>query len=198
MEVSQFVKEFQNEGEIFVPVLNFEKRFQISNHGRLITVNGKYLGIRFINPFMSSLGYYEISLRQTPLNRKVRIHTLVAEHFCTGKTNEICWVNHIDGNKLNNHHTNLEWVTPGDNVRHAVRTGLMDVKGVRHFNNKLTEQQVIELRHRASLGQTHKSIAAIFGINRRHVGDIVNGGCWGWLKQPSDFVLPIEYNPDAA
>ena len=47
------------------------------------------------------------------------MHRLVANAFCDGRSSERKEVNHIDGNKENNKYTNLEWVTPKENMRHA-------------------------------------------------------------------------------
>ena len=38
-------------------------------------------------------------------------------------------INHIDGNKTNNHISNLEWVTNRENREHAIENGLKDEIG---------------------------------------------------------------------
>ena len=53
------------------------------------------------------------------------VHRLVAEHFCIKPNSDPkLVVNHLDGNRLNNHYSNLEWCTQKENVHHARKTGL--------------------------------------------------------------------------
>lgn len=55
------------------------------------------------------------------------VHRIVAENFLETPENfKELYVNHIDGNKSNNHYTNLEWCTPTENMEHASRTGLIN------------------------------------------------------------------------
>lgn len=51
--------------------------------------------------------------------KRFKVHRLVAEHFLPPTLNkEQIYVNHKDGNKLNNYVSNLEWCLPSKNNRH--------------------------------------------------------------------------------
>ena len=50
------------------------------------------------------------------------IHRLVAQHFIGEAPEPNMYVNHIDGDTHNNHVSNLEWVTPQQNIDHKLAT----------------------------------------------------------------------------
>jgi hypothetical protein len=105
--------------EQFKEIKGFE-RYTISSHGRVFGVSGQEISQR-----KSTNGYLRVNVRRGNVKYEkptvVSVHRLVAEAFLPkieGKTH----VNHIDGNKCNNHVNNLEWCTPKENSVHAYVT----------------------------------------------------------------------------
>jgi uncharacterized HNH endonuclease L245 len=74
-----------------------------------------------------NVGYKQCNLYKDGKKKYVRVHRLVAELFVPNPNN-LPQVNHIDGNKLNNHYTNLEWVNNSQNTKHAFDNGLISKK----------------------------------------------------------------------
>lgn len=108
-----------------------------------------------------------------------RVHQLVAEAFIGPRPPGMV-VNHIDADKTNNSACNLEYVTQGQNITHAIETGrlnpsLMGGAG-RHRRpaRRLTDGEVQEIRAvagREGVGQTAKRI----GCSTDTVNDIQRG-----------------------
>lgn len=166
--------------ERFLPVKNFEGRFWISDHGRIISHDHRKNTIKFISTHLDSLGYYATQLRMKPVNRKCRVHQLVGEHFCEMNGVNLTW-NHKDGNKKNNFYENLEYISLANNFAHAFETGLHNLKGENHPNCKLTKEIVLQMRELRKSGMIYKDIGKRFGVCRRQASDVIRGVNWGWL-----------------
>lgn len=90
-----------------------------------VTPTGKHYQIKARNVEinrMSNSGYYSVRIN----GKDHYIHRLVATLFVKNPdTKNKIYVNHIDGDKLNNNYKNLEWVTPSENMQHASKMGLI-------------------------------------------------------------------------
>lgn len=117
----------------------------------------------------------------------VSVHRLVAKTFIPNPENKP-QVNHIDGNKQNNHVDNLEWVTQEENIEHAKKHNLYDTiknkkraYGIKNNMSKLKNGNIVAIRS-LSKCLTHTEIAEIYNVSRAMVSCIVNGKNWKHIK----------------
>lgn len=113
-------------------VVGFEGKYKVSDYGEIKTVkrefirsDGKLWKIREIirKKNIINRGYFSVSLKVNNIGYNRYVHRLVAIAFIPNPFN-LPTVNHIDGNKLNNHVSNLEWCSYSNNNIHAFKTGL--------------------------------------------------------------------------
>ncbi|MGL5049538.1 MAG: HNH endonuclease [Fusobacteriaceae bacterium] len=73
---------------------------------------------RFIEGDLNNGGYSRVSFYANGSKHRKFRHRLVSEYFLSDTYSEDLQVNHIDGNKTNNHFINLENVTQSQNEQH--------------------------------------------------------------------------------
>lgn len=130
--------------------------------------------MKILKPQLRGKGYESVGLMKKGKQTWVSVHRLVAKTFIENPNNKP-QVNHIDGNKLNNHFSNLEWTTCQENIQHSYDSGIR--VGTNHFgerNNKavLDEQKVLEILNsnksvKELADKFHVSFSAIYKIKER-------------------------------
>lgn len=133
-----------------------------------------------------SNGYLSVTITIKGKRKKILVHRLVAIYFIprvSGKN----FVNHKDGNKLNNDVENLEWVTRIENANHAVKMGFL--------NHERMKKPVLQIDSETkNIIAEYESIQNAFvstGINKNSIGIVCrNGrlktaGGYGWKYKNS-------------
>lgn len=168
--------------ETWKDVKGFEGKYQISNYGNVRSVPRKVKGTNgriqnrkgvFKKSREDKDGYLTVNFYTEKGNRPKKIHRLVAESFIPNKDHHK-EVNHIDGDKTNNHVSNLEWTDRKGNIKHSVQSGLV-LKGEKCPGAKLTNQQADEIRELyATKKYKQIEIAEMYGITDGQISRIVN------------------------
>ncbi len=108
--------------ELWKNVVGFEGVFIVSSLGRAKRLKCRFAKEdRLLKPHIGKRGYYVYNLCYKGKNKICSMHRLVAQAFISNPENKR-EVNHKDSNKLNNEISNLEWTTPQENSRHAVKS----------------------------------------------------------------------------
>lgn len=116
-----------------IVINNEETEYLIFSDGRLFNKKTNH----FLKGIITDVGYrrYQIKVKNKCYN--FLAHRLVAEYFLT-KENENQIVHHKDGNRLNNHKNNLQWVSSSENLKEAYKHGRKN----NQKKNYITEEEL--------------------------------------------------------
>ncbi len=108
-------------------IVGYEGHYQISNFGRVRSVDRTEMNVNGINrklkgslksTYTDRTGYVLVTLSKNNENKVYPLHRLVAQAFIPNP-NDLDEVNHKDRNRKNNFLSNLQWCTSRENTHHA-------------------------------------------------------------------------------
>ena len=144
-----------------IDIKGYEGLYGITSCGRVWS----YITNKFLKLYTGRGGYMRVKLCKDGVRKNFYVHRLVAEAYIENPDN-LPQVNHIDGNKEHNWIKNLEWCSCSENVKHAVKSGLLAKK---HSKKRV---------HCVETGRVYKSCAAAareLGLCKSSVWDACNG-----------------------
>lgn len=167
----------EGEKEVWRPVVGLEGRYQVSNLARIrsfrFAKDGSVI-FKVRKPQNDERGYGIFHFKDGVKSKSMNVHSVVAAAFL-GPRKIGQHVNHKDGDKWNSRLSNLEYVSPSENTKHAYDNGLIvHKKGMEWHRTKLTDEQVLEIRNLCSRGMLQKHVAKIFGVSNSYVCCLVH------------------------
>lgn len=164
--------------------------YEVSDCGRVRNVGSG----RILAQAPTRSGHLRVRLSREGAACCRSVHGLVAEAFIGPRADGMT-VNHRDFDPANNHWTNLEYLTRGENTRYSWNAGRIQAPtpqfGESHPNAVLTEEQVLLVRQRHQEGAYARALAREFGVSQRTVQFVVCGLHWSHLPVASgDRVAP--------
>lgn len=151
--------------EEFRDIKDFEN-YQVSNLGRIYSKKRRAcLKVKRL----AGRGYYQVRLSKNGIYYYKNLHRLIAETFIPNPNN-LRTVNHINGNKLDNRVSNLEWADDCKQQHEACLLGLKPTK--KHI---LTEDEIIKVYKMYSKGASIKEIAEIYDTRVQQICKLVKG-----------------------
>ena len=171
------------EDEMWLPVPDTNNSYHVSNYGRVKSfvinkVEGKLLNPTFRN------GSKRVEIVTENYKREEFVHKLVAKAWISKPSDYHNYVIHLDGNRKNNHVSNLEWHTEESlkEKRREIRQRNIFPKRKRLItNSKLKESDIRLLKSMLQKGVFQSEIAKMFCISEMQVTRIKRGENWGHI-----------------
>lgn len=141
--------------------------------GYFISSFGNVKGTRFKHLYKTQLnkkGYPQFRIPKYKFASSV--HRVVALNFVDG--DKSLQVNHKDGDKLNNHYSNLEFISCKDNINHAIKSGLR-IARANLAQDMFDITQVRVIKHAIEEGFKNPEIAYYFKCDHSTISKIRRG-----------------------
>jgi NUMOD4 motif/HNH endonuclease len=157
--------------EHWKPVVDWEEKYEVSNLGAVRRIGSS----RRLKRDFDRGGYPRISLGPANHRKHKFVHVMVAEVFIGPRL--AGWViDHLDSIRTNARASNLEYVTPMENVKRAVLRGNYEI-GEDRYCAKLTRQNVVEIKLTAGRISS-RQWAERLGVHEGTVSGIRRGRRW--------------------
>lgn len=169
--------------EVWKDIPGYKGKYQASSYGRIRSLVHKKIKVLNFKNKINGAGYYGCHLGR---GNSEMVHRLVAKTFLQNIKNKK-QVNHKNCNKLDNHFLNLEWVSPKENIRHAIKKGRYNKfyksikgswKGSRNPKAKISMQDAVSIRKKYKKGVIQIELAKEYGISQATVSEIILKKCW--------------------
>ena len=141
------------------PIENYNSLYEVNEKGEVRSLyhwNGHKYEKRkkpyILKQSNTTTGYKKVELVKDGKRKSLKVHRLVAIAFIPNPMNKP-YINHIDGNPINNCVENLEWCTQHENVVHAYKIGLRKISHItkeelqRYVENGVTFHQIMKKEH---------------------------------------------------
>ena len=165
--------------------------YWISSWGRVYTNlrSPNYPNGGEMKPSVNGKGYYQINLKSVDGKKIcVKLTRLILLHFRFVPGCQYYEVDHIDGDKSHNYLWNLEWVTPQENVKRAIRNGQRTIAASSSYlkdeDSLLTDQQATSLFFEAVNDNTgiYYDLAEKYNVSTDYVMGLINGSIRPYIK----------------
>lgn len=160
------------------PIIGYESLYEINEVGEIKSLpkqhGRQYYSHGILKTKINIGGYCEVRLSNNKIDKHITVHRLVATQFIPNDLNKPC-INHINGIKTDNRVENLEWVDYFENMKHAVDTGLLSVKGEKNPACKIKDENVIDI---FTSPLTAKELSLKYNISEALIGKIRAQTIW--------------------
>lgn len=174
------------ESEIWKPIIGYEGLYEVSNTGiirsldRVISTHKGHLIFKKgqqLSYDTTNAGYYRVCLSKNCQTQRFSVHRIVAAHFVGTLCGSLV-INHLDGNKTNNHYTNLEICTAQQNAIHACDINLIKC-GEQSYKAKLKASDIEYIRFLRNVsGFPLTLLGNYFGVSAGTISAVARYKSW--------------------